>query len=89
MRTGVVIVGDVARTGAPVPVAVVHTIADPVPPPTAICDVVPLVDTPVPPAPTGSADVSAEARFAPDGVARKVPTFAPGVMPAHVVKSAS
>lgn len=42
-------VGDPARTGAPVPVAVVHTIADPVPPPTAICEVVPLVDTPVPP----------------------------------------
>jgi len=69
--------GAIARTGAPVPVAVVQTIALPVPPPTGISDVVPLVVTPVPPAPTGNAEVSAEARFAPDGVARKVATPVP------------
>ena len=40
-------------------------------------------------APLPVSSVTAAARFAELGVARNVPTFAPGVMPAHVVKSAS
>ena len=40
-------------------------------------------------APLPVSSVTAAARFADDGVARNVPTLAPGVMPAHVVRSAS
>ena len=55
----------------------------------AMMEVVNVGEVPNTSAPVPVSSVIAERRFADDGVARNVPTFAPGVMPAHVVKSAS
>ena len=77
---------------APVPPIVRSVVA----PAKAVNDVLAVVtlvvnagDVPNTSAPLPVSSVTAAARFADDGVAKNVPTFAAGVMPAHVVKSAS
>ena len=100
----VVNVGEVAKVNAPLPVDVVATadarfalvgvashVATPVPrpdTPVLIGSPVQLVSVPllgVPSAPP----LTTNAPALPTATASAVPTFAPGVMPAHVVKSAS
>ena len=100
----VVKVGEVAKVSAPLPVEVVATadarfalvgvashVATPVPrpdTPVLIGSPVQLVSVPllgVPSAPP----LTTNAPALPTAMASAVPTFAPGVMPAHVVRSAS
>ena len=100
----VVNVGEVAKVNAPLPVDVVATadarfalvgvashVATPVPrpdTPVLIGSPVQLVSVPLLGVPSAPPFTTNEPAL-PTAMARAVPTFAPGVMPAHVVKSAS